>query len=73
MTSKLLQIANTTSNGNLNSALDFSNGATSWELALVTTSTFGLSVQVESKLVMSIFLIIVCSFLDGDRTYSLTQ
>uniref|UniRef100_A0A0D6R2K1 ENTH domain-containing protein n=1 Tax=Araucaria cunninghamii TaxID=56994 RepID=A0A0D6R2K1_ARACU len=36
--------------GMSNSTLDLSNGATGWELALVTTSTSTSSVQVENKL-----------------------
>lgn len=38
------------SNGTSNSALDIPNGATGWELALVTTSSSNSSVQAESKL-----------------------
>ncbi|KAH9304166.1 hypothetical protein KI387_008570, partial [Taxus chinensis] len=38
------------SNGISNNALDLSNGATGWELALVTTSGSSSSVQVENKL-----------------------
>ncbi|XP_057868334.1 putative clathrin assembly protein At5g35200 isoform X1 [Cryptomeria japonica] len=46
----IVPATDTASNGNLNNALDLSNGATGWELALVTTSTSSSSVQVESKL-----------------------
>lgn len=38
------------SNGTSNSARDIPNGATGWELALVTTSSSNSSVQAESKL-----------------------